>query len=50
MKHDVDDETLSRIGAAFLICAQYPEIFGDVPMEKFRAMFIDDTKEDEDND
>lgn len=39
---EVDEETLYRIGAAYLICSQYPEIFGNVKVGKFRAMFLDD--------
>ena len=45
----VDDETLARIGKAFLICAQYPEVFGKVRMDKFRAMFLDEPEEEDSN-
>ena len=47
--YPVDEETYSRLGKAFLICAQYPEVFGDIPCKKFCAMFVDDIiDEDED--
>ena len=38
---DVDEETLERIGEAFLIFAQYPEVFGDVPIGRLRGLFLD---------
>ena len=44
----VDHETYERIGAAYAICSQYPEIFGDVTMRKFCSMFVDVVDEDED--
>ena len=45
----VDQETYERIGAAYAICSQYPEIFGNVTMKKFCSMFVDDIiDEDED--
>ena len=44
----VDEETYTRIGKAYLICAEYPEVFGDVKLEKFCSMFVDVIDEDED--
>ena len=39
--YPADQETYARIGEAYLICSQYPEVFGDVPMDKFCSMFTD---------
>ena len=44
----VDEETYTRIGKAYLICAEYPEVFGDVKLEKFCSMFVDVVDEGED--
>ena len=38
----VDKATLERIGAAYAICSQYPDVFGDVTFRKFCGMFVDD--------
>ncbi|MBQ7217127.1 MAG: hypothetical protein IJS39_14210 [Synergistaceae bacterium] len=46
--YPVDKATHEKIGAAYLVCSQYPEIFGDVPMGKFCSMFVDVIDEDED--
>ena len=46
--HTVDKETYKRIGKAYLVCSEYPEIFGDVKMEKFCGMFVDVIREDDD--
>ena len=45
----VDQETYERIGAAYAICSQYPEVFGDVTMRKFCSMFVDDIIDDEED-
>lgn len=37
----VDEETYARIGKAYLICSEYPEVFGDVTFKKFCSMFVD---------
>lgn len=39
--HPVDEETYARIGKAYLICSQHPDVFGDVTFEKFCSMFVD---------
>lgn len=39
--HPVDKATYEKIGAAYAICAEYPEIFGNVTLEKFCSMFVD---------
>ena len=44
----VDQETYERIGAAYAICSQYPDVFGDVTMKKFCSMFVDVIDEGED--
>ncbi len=45
----VDPETYKKIGQAYLILSEYPEVFGDVTMKKFCSMFVDDIiDEDED--
>ena len=46
--HPVDDETYERIGKAYLICSQYPDVFGDVTFEKFCSMFVDVIPDGED--
>lgn len=46
--HPVDDETYARIGKAYLICSQHPDVFGDVTFEKFCSMFVDVIPEGED--
>lgn len=38
----VSKETLDRIGTAYAICSEYPDVFGDVTMRKFCGMFVDD--------
>ena len=37
----VSKETYERIGKAYLICSEYPDVFGDVTFEKFCSMFVD---------
>ena len=44
----VDEETYAKIGKAYQICSQYPEVFGEVTMKKFCSMFVDVIDEDED--
>ena len=44
----VDEETYARIGKAYQICTEYPEVFGDVTMKKVCSMFVDVLDEDED--
>lgn len=44
----VSKETYERIGKAYLICSQYPDVFGDVTMKKFCSMFVDVLDDDED--
>ena len=34
----VDEATKAKIGKAYLICSQYPDVFGDVTMKKFCAL------------
>ena len=47
--HPVSQETYEKIGKAYLICSEYPEVFGDVTFKKFCSMFVDDIiDEDED--
>lgn len=46
--HPVDEETYARIGKAYLICSQYPDVFGDVTFKKFCSMFVDVLDDDED--
>ena len=40
--HPVSQETYERIGKAYLICSQYPEVFEGVSYKKFCGMFVDD--------
>ena len=42
----VSKATLERIGAAYAICSEYPDVFGDVTMRKFCGMFVDDIIDD----
>ena len=44
----VDEETYTRIGKAYQICSEYPEVFGDVKLEKFCSMFVDVIDEGDD--
>ena len=44
----VDPGTYEQIGAAYAICAQYPEIFGDVSLKKFCGMFVEVVDDDAD--
>ena len=37
----IDEETLEKIGKAFVIFAQFPEVFGDVPLWKLKGLFLD---------
>ena len=43
----VDPATYEKIGAAYVVCAEYPEIFGDVPLKKFCGMFVDVVDDEE---
>lgn len=47
-REPVNDETAALIGKAYVVCSQYPEIFGNVKMSKFCGMFVDVIEEDED--
>ena len=47
--HPVDEETYKRLGKAYLICLQYPDVFGDVTMKKFCSMFVDDIIDEEED-
>ena len=38
----VGKETYERIGKAYAICSEYPEVFGEVTFRKFCVMFVDD--------
>ena len=38
----VSKETYERIGNAYAICSEYPDVFGDVTFRKFCGMFVDD--------
>ena len=38
----VSKETYERIGKAYAICSEYPDVFGDVTFRKFCGMFVDD--------
>ena len=40
--HPVSQEIYERIGKAYAICSEYPEVFGAVTMRKFCEMFVDD--------
>lgn len=44
-----DDKLTNKIGKAFIICSLFPEVFGDVNLGKFRALFIDDEEENYDD-
>ena len=46
--YPVDEETYARIGKAYLICSEHPDVFGDVTMEKFCSMFVDVVPEGKD--
>ena len=46
--YPVDQETYARIGEAYLICSEYPEVFGQVTFKKFCSMFVDIADENED--
>ena len=37
----VNKETYERIGKAYLICAEHPDVFENVTFEKFCSMFVD---------
>ena len=39
--HPVDEATKAKIGKAYAICSEYPDVFGDVTFEKFCSMFVD---------
>ena len=40
--HPVDEETYARIGKAYLICSEHPDVFGDITFKKLCSMFVDD--------
>lgn len=42
---DTTEEQFNKIGQAFIVFNQFPEIFGEVPMRKFVAMFMTDEQE-----
>ncbi len=42
----VSKETYERIGKAYAICSEYPDVFGDVTFRKFCDMFVDDIIDD----
>lgn len=42
---DTTEEQADKIGCAFVVLNLFPEIFGDVPMRKFVAMFMTDEQE-----
>ena len=49
LQQQIDELELSpytKLGRAFVICSQYPEIFGDVDLHKFCPLFIE-TSDDE---
>ena len=46
--YPVDEATYEKIGAAYAICAEYPEIFDNVTLEKFCSMFVDIVPEGKD--
>ncbi len=39
--HPVDEAMKAKIGKAYLICSQFPDVFNDVTLEKFCSMFVD---------
>ena len=47
--HPVSQETYERIGKAYAICSEYPEVFGAVTMRKFCGMFVDDIIDEEED-
>ena len=38
----VSQETYEKIGAAYAICSEYPEVFGEVRNKEFCSMFVPD--------
>lgn len=42
---EVNDSPLTKLGKAFVIFSQYPEIFGDVPLWKLKFLFFDEWEE-----
>ena len=56
LQQQIDELELSpytKLGRAFVICSQYPEIFGDVDLHKFCSLFFEtsdnDNSTDDDN-
>ncbi len=41
---DENDELCEKIGKAFIIFSMFPEIFGNVSMSKFKALFLDESE------
>ena len=41
---DENDELCEKIGKAFIIVSMFPEIFGNVSMSKFKALFLDESE------
>ena len=41
---DTEDALSIKIGKAFIICSMFPEVFGDVSMDKFKALFINESE------
>lgn len=39
---DENDELCAKIGKAFVIFTMFPELFGNVSMAKFKALFLDE--------
>ena len=44
--NDLQHSPYTKLGKAFSICSQYPDVFGDVDLEKFCALFFDNTDND----
>lgn len=43
----LEQSPYTRLGKAFTLCSQHPEIFGDVDLHKFCALFLDDNGHEE---
>ena len=42
---EVNESPYTKLGKAFVIFSQYPEIFGDVPLWKLKYLFFDEWEE-----
>ena len=42
---EVNDSPFTKLGKAYVIFSQYPEIFGDVPLWKLKFLFFDEWEE-----